>query len=500
MKTTNYKRLTFTFYILHFTFYIYSCSVEKKISHSARENVLGTAALKTAQVGISIFEPATHQYWFNYQGDHYFVPASNTKIPTCYAAMKYLGDSLTGLKYAFSEGSDSNSILLAIQPTGDPSFLHPDFQSQPVWNFLQGLPLRFREQAAFMDTIWKESRWGSGWSWNDYDATYMAERSVMPVYGNVMDIQLNDINQRNINDTSFPQNKGANMFRTQAPLFDSMINNNTYLLSRDALLANQPRISIRRDISKNDYWFEESGQRFENTSIPFVTDNIDGPWLHGYPLTLQVIRDRLHINFGSLRPRYEDGIFTYTCPDCRIRIVTIKKWNKIHSQATDSLLKPMMHRSDNFFAEQSLLMVSNEKLGFMSDEKIIDTLLKTDFKDLPQKPRWVDGSGLSRYNLFSPQDFVTILNKMKNEFGMERIKTILATGGEGTISSYYKADSGYIYAKTGTLSGVVALSGFLYTKKNKLLIFSALVNNHTGSATDVRRAVEKFIEGIRNNY
>ena len=49
-----------------------------------------------------------------------------------------------------------------------------------------------------------------------------------------------------------------------------------------------------------------------------------------------------------------------------------------------------------------------------------------------------DGSGLSRYNLFTPQDFVTILNKMKNEFGMERIKNIFPTGGAGTISSYYK--------------------------------------------------------------
>ena len=71
-------------------------------------------------------------------------------------------------------------------------------------------------------------------------------------------------------------------------------------------------------------------------------------------------------------------------------------------------VKTMMHRSDNFFAEQSLLMVSNKLLDVMNDEKIIDTLLKTDFKDLPQKPGWVDGSGLSQYNLFTPQDFVTI--------------------------------------------------------------------------------------------
>ena len=143
-------------------------------------------------------------------------------------------------------------------------------------------------------------------------------------------------------------------------------------------------------------------------------------------------------------------------------------------------------------------MVSAKLLNEMNDEKIIDTLLKIDYKDLPQKPHWVDGSGLSHYNLFSPQDFVMLLNKMKDTFGIDRIKNILATGGTGTLRSYYRNDAGYIFAKTGTLSGVVALSGFLYTRKNKLLIFSVLVNNHHASATNIRKVVEKFIEEVRN--
>lgn len=159
-----------------------------------------------------------------------------------------------------------------------------------------------------------------------------------------------------------------------------------------------------------------------------------------------------------------------------------------------------MHRSDNFFAEQTLIMVSNEHLGYMNDEKIIDTLLKSDLKDVPQKPKWVDGSGLSRYNLFTPQSFVYILNKMKNEFGWERLKNILPTGGTGTLSSYYKKDSGFIYAKTGTLSNNCALSGYLITKKGKLLVFSVLANNYQTGATPVRKAVEIFLQGIREKY
>ena len=173
---------------------------------------------------------------------------------------------------------------------------------------------------------------------------------------------------------------------------------------------------------------------------------------------------------------------------------------KIFSQPTDSVLKPMMHRSDNFFAEQTLLMVSNEVLGYMSEEWIIDSLLNSDLKGIPQKPRWVDGSGLSRYNLFTPQSFVWLLNKTKNEFDWERIKNILPTGAEGTLRNYYTDESDFIYAKTGTLSNNCALSGYLITKKNKVLIFSVLVNNYPTGATPVRRAVEKFIKNLREKY
>ena len=65
-----------------------SCSLAHKIGHWARKDVINDSALKTAHVGISVFDPATARFLYNYQGDKYFVPASNTKLPTCYAAMK----------------------------------------------------------------------------------------------------------------------------------------------------------------------------------------------------------------------------------------------------------------------------------------------------------------------------------------------------------------------------------------------------------------------------
>lgn len=393
-------------------------------------------------------------------------------------------------------------MFLSMKPTGDPTLLHPDYPYQPVWEFLLKNAKQFKYTSALMDTIWQDEHWGSGWSWSDYDASYMAERNSFPVYGNMISIDINNLKNRIIfidSINSFPPSDYIgfphNLFKTQNSFFDSLVNPRFFLMSEKNFNLITPNIEIRRSFLENRFETSETTHPFKKTSIPFITN--------GNQTVKDFIRDSLKMYIGLIlnANKYgEKNKFRTIGASSHGAYLEINNWNVIHSQPTDSLLKPMMHRSDNFFAEQSLLMVSNEMLGVMNDAKIIDTILKTDFKDLPQRPRWADGSGLSRYNLFTPQSFVAILNKMKNEFGMERIKVIFPTGGEGTISSYYKADSGYIYAKTGTLSGVVAFSGYLYTKKGKLLIFSTLVNNHQSSATDIRRAIEKFLQGIRNRY
>ncbi len=468
-----------------------SCSPGARIGRSAKEDVLKNKALIAAHVGISIYEPGTNRYWYEYQGDKYFVPASNTKIATCYAAMKYLGDSIAGLKVGVARNEDSSVSYLAIQPTGDPTFLHPEFARQPGWDWVYRQLRKYHYEIAILDTIWRDDHFGSGWSWNDYDAAYMAERSSFPVYGNVIDIKLNAPANR---DPSIKGGRSGNeilLFKTTSPYFDSLVNAHSFFLSKETQQAAAPKIQLGRELSKNDFPITVSNQVFSTASIPFVTK--------GSTTAVELLSHDYHVSVHHLRPQY-DIPGAYICEGCAGLNLKVKEWKTIWSRPLDSMLKPMMHRSDNFMAEQSLLMVSNKRLGYMNDEQIIDTLLKTDLSDLPQKPRWVDGSGLSRYNLFTPRDIVTILNKIRSEFGMDRVKLIFATGGEGTINSYYKEDSGYIYGKTGTLSGVVAFSGYLYTKKGKLLIFSTLVNNHQASSTEVRRAVEKFLKGIRNNY
>lgn len=407
------------------------CSSSRAIL-SAEKQLLKDPVIKAAHIGISIYDAGTEKYVHNHQGDRYFVPASNTKIPTCYAAMKYLGDSLTALYYNIPA---PGSVMIA--GTGSPDLLHPDYPAQPVMEFLRpfnNIVLSVKTGEEFL---------GSGWSWSDYLDDYMAPHNQLPLYGNTAQFGW----------------KAADSVEIMPSFFEGRSR------VRDDLTEG---FSVSRPWGENSFLL--TAGTVKQTAVPFVPDS------------------------GTIRSLLQDTLHTpVTLTDTPLS----PGFRRLYSRPVDSVLSPMMHRSDNFFAEQMLLMVSQERLGIMSDPKIIDTLLKTDLAGLPQKPRWVDGSGLSRYNLFTPQDFVYILARMKQEFGMERIKTILATGGEGTIRSYYKADSSYLFAKTGTLSGVVCLSGYFYTRKGKLMIFSVLVNNHTGSATPVRRAVERFIQRVR---
>lgn len=411
-----------------------SCSISKKIDKSAKDGILKNPAFVPAFTGISVYEPATGKYWYNHLEDKYFVPASNTKIVSIYAAMKHLGDSIPGIKYRIV-----NDSTVVIRSTGDPTFLHPDYENQPVFDFLKQFKNIQIERPAFSRFM------GSGWAWGDYMQYYSAQRSSMPIYGNVVNVKTTGQNTLSISPSFFNQK--------------SEISGNV-----------KDGFSVFKPWDTNEFTFTKGNTKQKN--IPFKPDN---------NTLLELLRDTLKSNITFID---NAGVTDHI----------------IYSQPLDSMLKPLMYRSDNFFAEQTLLLVSNQIFGYPDERRTIDTLLKSDLKALPLIPKWADGSGLSRYNHFSPRDFVTILLKMKDEIGMDRIKAIFATGGTGTISSYYLEDAGNIFVKTGTLNGVVALSGFLYTKKNKELIFSVLVNHHNSSSADIREGVEKFVQNLRNHY
>jgi len=415
-----------------------SCSTQHKVARMANTAIINQPAFAPANVGILVTNAADGKVLYEHNAEKLFVPASNIKLPTCYAAMKYLGDSILSAYYTVA------GDRLEVEAAGDPTFLLPEFSNQPLLNLMKD----DRFTAIDLYATFDAKPLGRGWAWDDYPEDYMAERDPFPMYGNLA----------------------------------------TFLFDGENFSTIPPNLPVIGKPEKGKPWAVErelGGHLFfiknnKGTTAPVKTITMA---MDGGAFAEKLLSDTLHKTVERLAEPLDRSTAM-----------------KIYALPTDSLLTITMHRSDNFFAEQILLMVSNRLLGNMSDTKVIDTLLKTDLAGLPQRPKWVDGSGLSRYNLFSPADFVWLLAKMKTEFGLDRMKVILPAGNSGTLTNLYTNYEERIFAKSGTLSNVVALSGYLLTKQNKTLLFSVLVNGHMSTAGAVRKQIEAFLTGLIERY
>ena len=385
----------------------------------------------TQFTGFYLYDPATKTEIYNYNGNKYFIPASNTKIFTLYTAMKMLNDSIPAFKYQFV-GDE-----LHIEGTGDPTFLHPKYKNNKAVDFLKNNGTKI----VFHWNNFDEESFLPGWTWDDFRKDYSPERSQFPINENMVSIS-----------------KIGTAIKTFPIYFEGLTE------IKEAL---EPR-----DFYDNKFYIS---QKKRSEKVPFIVNET-------------VIEKSLSEILG----KSVDMVKTPMLQNPKV----------FYSFKTDDVYKEMMENSDNFLAEHLLLLASSTMQGKLSSTQVINYSKQNFLKDLKQQPEWIDGSGLSRYNLFTPQNFVQVLDKLYNEFYTERLFAIFPIGGKtGTIKNRYKdVAAPYLYAKTGTLNNNVTLSGYLKTKSGRTLIFSLLNNNSTKDLSLIRNENEKLLRIVRDNY
>ena len=287
----------------------------------------------------------------------------------------------------------------------------------------------------------EDEKFGPGWSWDDYHWYYSPERSGFPQYGNILTINNAD------SLVVYP-----NYFKDSVVLIDYPVN---------------------RELQKNLFYFNPSKK--DTVEIPFKVDSA----LTKIFLETS-LKKKIHI--------------THKIPDGEQRI--------LYGIPSDSLYKRMMEVSDNFLAEQLLILGSSTLSDTLNSRKAREYVLDNYLSDLSQSPRWVDGSGLSRYNLFTPESMVHVLHRMYNEIPRERLFLFFPTGGiSGTIEDWYpERPDPYIYAKTGSLGNNHCLSGYLLTNSGKTLVFSFMNNHFMESSSEIKKRMQSIFENIRDNY
>jgi D-alanyl-D-alanine carboxypeptidase/D-alanyl-D-alanine-endopeptidase (penicillin-binding protein 4) len=396
-----------------------------------------SAVLSQQHTGVSIAGINETRALASYQDDKYFIPASNTKLFSFYAGLSALGDSIPGLEYL--EWGE----LLIIRGTGDPSLLHPDLPHSKVFDFLKGR----KDQIFFTPYHFENKRFGPGWAWSDYNDYYQPEVTAMPVYGNIVRFKSSPAGQY----------QASPRFWQKSMVPDTAVS------------------GIEREELQNVFHYPKSaGSQSATRDIPVhMTDQI----------TMQLLSDTLKKEIKLINIPLEIELQT------------------VNSIPSDSLYTRMMQVSDNMLAEQLMLLYATANKLPLNSEKAIAHAIEHHLADLPDKPVWKDGSGLSRYNLFTPRTMVALLQKIYAKVPQERLFKILPAGGKsGTLKNLFKEEPPFIFAKTGSLSNVYNLSGYLITKKGKVLAFSFMNNNFTKPTADVRKEVERILTAVHRKF
>ena len=150
-----------------------------------------------------------------------------------------------------------------------------------------------------------------------------------------------------------------------------------------------------------------------------------------------------------------------------------------------------MHESDNLTAElfTKTMAVSDTTIGNWKDGlRIIKTFLADSAGIDTTVLRLADGSGVSRYNLSSADQFIKLLSYMYNSNKKDEfIYTLASSGSKSTLKYRLELSDSKIRAKTGHLSGVSCLSGYIFSDKYGPLAFSMLMNGYIGNAAPFRK-------------
>ncbi len=384
--------------------------------------------------GFALYDPVAGKMLAERNADKYFTPASNTKLFTLYTSLNVLGDSVPALRYAVVGDT------LFFRGTGDPSLLHPDLRTATVAGWLASRP----ETLVYVQERQPVPHFGPGWGWDDYNDYYSAEKAALPLYGNVARFS----------------REASGMLRVHPGYFRSGVTTGPTGLPAPAAFIRHPE--------HNRFTYYPGA-----ASKPLTQDE---PFRYSVSLAAQLLSDTLKRDVGWTGYR--------ALPNPRV----------LYGIATDSLYRKLMQESDNFIAEQLLLMCSARLFDSLHTESVIRYARERLLGDLPDKPVWVDGSGLSRYNLFTPRTMVALLHKLYRQVPRERLFALLPAGGRsGTLRNWYAADPPFVFAKTGSLSNVYCLSGYVVTRKGKVLLFSTMHNNFTVPLNDVRREIDKVL-------
>lgn len=450
---------------------------------SAIDQNFSDSSFAHAHWGVLIQSLRTGQVWYERNSDRMFNPASNNKIPSASAALVTLGPDFTFKTELCANGMIADSILkgdLVVFGNGDPS-LYSHFQKDPRDMFKHWASILKAKGIKHVtgnvigdDNSFDDNSIGYGWSFDGLDAWYSAEIGPLQLNENYVDL------------TIIPPKDLSGSVKIEPNIPSSY-----YKIINRLTVTDKGRndINVTRAYGTNNILIE--GTVVAGTSPVVESPSVFNPTLFYVTVLKEVLQSEgIKIDGSAVDCDDIEG-WKHSINDFLIL-------DEHNSPALKEIIKEMMKRSQNLYAETMtrILGLKEYKLGsFKNGKKVVEKVL-SGFGIEPGTYQYMDGSGLSRYNYISPRELVKILTSMYKSPYWEVWRDAQPIAGvDGTLKNRMKGTKaeGNVRAKTGTISNVRGLSGYVTTADGEEIVFSFLVNGHLRTSLDTEKITDKAL-------
>ena len=431
------KKLAALFFTL-----LFALSVNAKNVKSDLNSIIVDSGISKNSISVSVKNLDNGKTVYSLNEKILMHPASVQKILTLPSEMEALGEDYEFSTQLFKRGNDAYLIKLG----ADPFFDYSDLKK--IVSFID----KQKVQKIYIDdTIIEAKDWGEGWQWDDDLNVYMPRFNSYNLDDNMVKITIMPQDDKTIviNPSKYPI-----VFFNNVKVGDT----NKLMISRDS------------SISANTLTLDGTISRPQTFTIP--VKNLKQYFYMKLTQALESKNIYLKAHYESSKQLPTDVFLTkISHPITKAEEEILKNSNNMMSETVSKLAANKVFGEGTDLAAVKLYNAYYKKLG-------LDT----------ERIRLVDSSGISKNNL-ADTDFITeYLIKSKDNKTLSK----MAAAGEGTLKNRMIPLKDNLRAKTGTLSDISSIAGYLQTKKGTNLVF-CIITNDPKSSESAKKSLEDYL-------
>jgi D-alanyl-D-alanine carboxypeptidase/D-alanyl-D-alanine-endopeptidase (penicillin-binding protein 4) len=450
-----------------------SFQIKREALGRAIDSLLSDSLLFQANLAVYIVSLDPEREVYSLNRSSLMVPASVNKLFVSAAAYRQLGVNHRFRTAVHGDSIDGLGRIkrdLYLKGYGDPELATADLEALAYRLRAMGLKQVSGDlvaDAGHFDT----TSFGFGWMWDEGPYAYNAPVSALSLNRNTFEIGLRP---------------GARPGRRPR----AELNPRTAYLSVDnqaitVRAGSQARIRADRSFTGAGDVVSITGSMAADQGTSYLVRTVTNPALY----CGTVFREALAASGIRIAGRVRAG----TTPPDRPELT----WHA--SPPLYQIIRQMNKESDNFTAEMLFRQLGNGQ-DSLSPASAKNNKLAEMLKDMgfgEESFRIADGSGLSRYNLCSAEQLVRVLSETYRDPALrpELLASLPIAGSDGTLARRLTEDQhkGIIRAKTGTLTGVSSLAGFVSGPDDRTYCFAVIFNNYTSKANSVRALQDTIV-------